>query len=54
MNKFYSNLTQASEVMQGSVEDAHKAKDQIALLANNLGRLNNVYGNMLSAMQGRN
>jgi len=54
MNKFYSNLTQASEAMQGSVEDAHKAKDQIALLANNLGRLNNVYGNMLSAMQGRN
>ena len=32
---------------------AQKAKDQIALLANNLGRLNNVYGNMLSAMQGR-
>ena len=54
MNKFYSNLTQASEAMQGSVEDAQKAKDQIALLANNLGRLNNVYGNMLSAMQGRN
>ena len=54
MNKFYSNLTQASEAMQGSVEDAQKAKDQISLLANNLGRLNNVYGNMLSAMQGRN
>jgi gliding motility-associated protein GldL len=54
MNKFYSNLTQASEAMQDSVEDAHKAKDQIAALANNLGRLNNIYGNMLSAMQGRN
>jgi len=54
MNKFYSNLTQASEVMQGSVEDAQKAKEQIAVLANNLGRLNNIYGNMLSAMQGRN
>ncbi|MCG2614150.1 gliding motility protein GldL [Terrimonas sp. NA20] len=53
MNKFYSNLTDASKAMQGSVEDAQKAKDQIALLANNLGRLNNVYGNMLSAMQGR-
>jgi gliding motility-associated protein GldL len=53
MNKFYSNLTEASKAMQGSVEDAQKAKDQIALLANNLGRLNNVYGNMLSAMQGR-
>ena len=54
MNKFYSNLTQASEAMQGSVEDAQKAKEQIAQLANNLGRLNNVYGNMLSAMQVRN
>jgi gliding motility-associated protein GldL len=52
MNTFYSNLTKASEAMQGSVEDANKAKDQIALLANNLGRLNNIYGNMLSAMQG--
>jgi len=54
MNRFYSNLVQASEVMQGSVDDAQKAKDQIAVLANNLGRLNNIYGNMLSAMQGRN
>lgn len=53
MNKFYSNLTQASEAMQGSVDDAKKAQDQIALLANNLGRLNSIYGNMLSAMQGR-
>lgn len=54
MNAFYSNLTKATEAMQGSVEDAQKTKDQIALLANNLGRLNSVYGNMLSAMQGRN
>lgn len=54
MNNFYSNLTKASEAMQGSVEDAQKTKEQISLLANNLGRLNNVYGNMLSAMQGRN
>ncbi|MBN8864724.1 MAG: gliding motility protein GldL [Sphingobacteriales bacterium] len=54
MNTFYSNLTKASEAMQGSVEDAQKTKEQISLLANNLGRLNNIYGNMLSAMQGRN
>jgi hypothetical protein len=39
--------------MSGTVEDAEKAKTQISLLANNLGRLNSVYGNMLSAMQGR-
>jgi gliding motility-associated protein GldL len=53
MNTFYSNLAQASQVMQGSVEDAKKTQDQITLLAKNLGNLNQVYGNMLSAMQGR-
>ncbi|TMI70234.1 MAG: gliding motility protein GldL [Bacteroidetes bacterium] len=54
MNQFYSNLVDASQAMEGSVTDAKKAHDQIALLANNLGRLNSIYGNMLSAMQGRN
>ncbi|HKB45264.1 MAG TPA: gliding motility protein GldL [Chitinophagaceae bacterium] len=54
MNQYYGNLVQASQAMEGSVVDAKKAHDQIALLANNLGRLNNIYGNMLSAMQGRN
>lgn len=54
MNQFYSNLVQASQTMEGSVVDAKKAHDQIAILANNLGRLNSIYGNMLSAMQGRN
>jgi gliding motility-associated protein GldL len=53
MNNFYSNLAQASQAMQGSVDDAKKAQEQIGLLAKNLGNLNHVYGNMLSAMQGR-
>ena len=53
MNAFYSNLVQASETMQGSVVDAKKTQEQITLLAKNLGNLNTVYGNMLSAMQGR-
>jgi gliding motility-associated protein GldL len=53
MNSFYSNLVQASETMQGSVTDAKKTQEQIALLARNLGNLNTIYGNMLSAMQGR-
>jgi gliding motility-associated protein GldL len=53
MNSFYGNLVQASETMQGSVADAKKTQEQIALLAKNLGNLNQVYGNMLSAMQGR-
>jgi gliding motility-associated protein GldL len=53
MNQYYGNLVQASEAMQGSVDDAKRAHEQISNLANNLGRLNGIYGNMLSAMQGR-
>jgi gliding motility-associated protein GldL len=53
LNGFYGKMAEASEAMMGSVEDANKAKDQISTLANNLGKLNAVYGNMLSAMQGR-
>jgi gliding motility-associated protein GldL len=53
MNNFYSNLAQASEAMNGSLTDAKKTQEQVALLAKNLGNLNHVYGNMLSAMQGR-
>jgi gliding motility-associated protein GldL len=53
MNTFYDNLAKASQAMQGSVDDAKKTQEQIALLAKNLGSLNSVYGNMLSAMQGR-
>jgi gliding motility-associated protein GldL len=53
MNQFYGNLAQASEAMKGSVDDAKKTQEQIGLLAKNLGNLNQVYGNMLTAMQGR-
>lgn len=52
LNTFYGKLAEASQTMMGTVEDAGKAKDQISILANNLGKLNSVYGNMLSAMQG--
>lgn len=53
MNSFYSNLVTASETMQGSVTDAKKAHEQIGKLAGNLTNLNTIYGNMLTAMQGR-
>jgi gliding motility-associated protein GldL len=53
MNSFYGNLSAASQTMQGSVEDAKKAHEQIAKLAGNLSSLNTIYGNMLGAMQGR-
>ena len=52
LNSFYGKLAEASQTMMGTVEDAGKAKEQIGVLANNLGKLNAVYGNMLSAMQG--
>jgi hypothetical protein len=53
LNQFYGQLSQASTAMASTAEDAIKAKDQIATLANNLGKLNQLYGNMLTAMQGR-
>ena len=53
LNGFYGKMAEASQAMMASVEDANKAKDQISTLANNLGKLNAVYGNMLSAMQGK-
>ena len=53
LNSFYGKLAEASQTMMSTVEDAGKAKDQISVLANNLTKLNSVYGNMLTAMQGR-
>ncbi len=53
LNQFYGKLAETSSAMIGSADDARKAKEQIAALANNLGKLNQVYGNMLTAMQGR-
>ena len=53
LNQFYGKLAETSSAMAGSVEDAKKAKEQMNLLAANLGNLNKVYGNMLTAMQGR-
>ena len=53
LNQFYGKLAEASTVMMGTAADAKKVQEQVAGLANNLGRLNNIYGNMLSAMQGR-
>ncbi len=53
MNKFYSNLLNASDAMAASADDAKAAREQISALAKNLSSLNSIYGNMLSAMQGR-
>ncbi|MDQ6843684.1 MAG: gliding motility protein GldL [Bacteroidota bacterium] len=53
LNSFYGKMAEASKVMMSTVDDAQSAKEQIGALASNLGKLNQVYGNMLSAMQGR-
>ena len=50
MNKFYGSLTQAMNALNDSVDDTQAYKKQIGKLAKNLESLNNVYGNMLSAM----
>jgi gliding motility-associated protein GldL len=51
LNSFYGRLNEASQAMQTSAEDAKRAQTQIATLANNLTKLNQVYGGMLTAMQ---
>lgn len=53
LNQFYGKLAETSSLMLNTADDAKKVGEQVAGLANNLGRLNNIYGNMLSAMQGR-
>lgn len=53
LNQFYGKLNEASNAMIGSADDALRTQQQLASLAGNLGRLNQVYGNMLTAMQGR-
>jgi len=53
LNNFYGKLTEASSSMLTSAEDAKKVQQQIGDLANNLGRLNSIYGSMIAAMQGR-
>lgn len=52
LNQFYGKLNEASTAMNTTAGDAIRAKDQITALANNLGKLNQIYGNMISAMQG--
>ncbi|MCY7310070.1 MAG: gliding motility protein GldL [Bacteroidota bacterium] len=53
LNAFYGKLSETSASMLNSAADAKKVQEQIGSLATNLGRLNGIYGNMLTAMQGR-
>ena len=51
MNKFIGNLDAAMTNLESSIADTDKFKAQMGGLASNLERLNNIYGNMLSAMK---
>ncbi|TNF30846.1 MAG: gliding motility protein GldL [Bacteroidetes bacterium] len=46
----YSGMSELMGTLNESVGDAKKYKEEVAQLAQNIGALNTVYGNMLSAM----
>jgi gliding motility-associated protein GldL len=49
-NKMFDNMSSMIKNLSESVEDTQKYKEEISKLAVNLGALNTVYGNMLTAM----
>ena len=49
-NKLYSGMSQLMSNLNDSVDDTQKYKENIAELSTNLGKLNRIYGNMLTAM----
>ena len=52
LNQFYASMSEAMQSMSEASTDAQQYKEGMAVLNKNLQRLNNVYGNMLSAMAG--
>ncbi|HWZ23110.1 MAG TPA: gliding motility protein GldL [Cytophagaceae bacterium] len=51
MNKFYANLSSAMDSMSEASKDTQVLKEEVGKLSKNLSSLNNVYGNMLTAMK---
>ncbi|MGB0882015.1 MAG: gliding motility protein GldL [Vicingaceae bacterium] len=51
MQAMYSGITELMTNLSDSVEDTKKYKENISELSTNLTALNNVYGNMLTAMK---
>ena len=50
MSNFYTRMNDAMASLSDSLEDTKAYKDQLSALNQNLGQLNTVYGNVLSAM----
>ena len=53
-SQFYDGLENLMKNLNDSVEDTRKYKTEISSLSTNLSALNNIYGNMLSAMNYKN
>ncbi len=49
-SRFYEGITELMGNLNASLDDTRKYRDEVAHLAQNLSKLNTVYGNMLSAM----
>jgi len=54
MHNFYSKMTEAMSTLNDTVEDTKLYKEQLTSLNKNLGSLNGVYGNVLSAFNVNN
>lgn len=49
-SRFYDGINELMSNLNASLDDTRKYRDEVAHLAQNLSKLNTVYGNMLSAM----
>ena len=52
LGNFTENAQKLANTMSDSIEDANRTKSELNSLANNLGKLNGIYQNMFTAMQG--
>jgi len=50
VQEFYTGLTDVMQNLNASAEGAKRSRDEVGKLGDNLAALNNVYGNMLAAM----
>ncbi|MFK7807135.1 MAG: gliding motility protein GldL [Saprospiraceae bacterium] len=50
MGNFYTRMNEAMGTLNDSLEDTKQYSEQLTALNKNLGSLNNVYGNVLTAM----
>lgn len=54
LDQFYTSVNSIMTNLEHSVEDTKKYREEVANLATNISTLNNVYGNMLTAMSANN